>query len=99
VQKVDVLSVDGGGELGVSVQASFGGPPVIPGAPIFGQITQPVNGNSGIPVVSGKGCRPPGAAKPILQIVKLLLRDIDSKRCDVFGHKTELTSQLGQFLS
>jgi hypothetical protein len=53
VQEVDVLPVDGGGELGEPVEPGFLGAPVVGAAPVLGQLSQVLEGDAAAPAGTG----------------------------------------------
>jgi hypothetical protein len=101
VQEVDVLSVNGGGELRDLVEPGLVCAPVVPAAPALGQ---PLHHAQRHPVVSARPAhliRPPGGGQSLGESVEVGLRDVDTERCDLRcrRHTPDATEPSGQLLS
>jgi hypothetical protein len=83
VQEVDVLPVDGGGELGELVELTLVLAPVVRRTPVLGQLLQIVQRDTTFPADAGYLARPPGAGQPLGQVVQVSLGDVNPEGPDL----------------
>jgi hypothetical protein len=96
VQEVDVLPVDGGGELRVGVQPRFPCPPVVAGLPVLDQVLHVVERDPVLParrdgtrlhpspaLLGRQLVGPAGAGQTIVQVVEVGLGYVDPERPDL----------------
>jgi hypothetical protein len=81
--KVDRLPVDLGEVVRELVHARFLCAPVVPGAPVLHHLLEVVVGHAVRPVVAGSSSGVAGAGEPVVEVVKLGLRDLDDEGTDV----------------
>jgi hypothetical protein len=86
VQEVDALAVDLGGELGAGVELCLGGAPVIPRAPVAGELFQVSKRQSAVPPRAGQFAGPAGVGEPVVQVVQVGLGDLDAEGPDAVAH-------------
>src|ERR1700704_2120918 len=79
MQEVHVRPVDLGGELVQTVQLALSPPPVVAGAPVFGQLLEIVQRDAAAPTGARDLGRPAGFAEPAVKIVDVLLRNGDTE--------------------
>jgi hypothetical protein len=83
VEEVDVLPVDGGGELGELVEPGLLLGPVVAVGPVPGQLFQVAEGHPAGPADAGQLIRPAGAGKPVTEVVQVGLGDVDPEGSDL----------------
>src|SRR5215218_3990714 len=96
VQEVDVLAVDGSGELRVGVQLRFPFAPVVAGLPVLNQVLDVVERYAVLPTrrdrtrldrvparLGRKLVGPAGTRQPVGQVVEIGLGDVDPERPDL----------------
>src|SRR5512132_1145735 len=84
-EEMDRLSVDLGQELGVLVQFSFGGTPVVAVSPVADQLLK-VRGRDAATPVLHQVVRPAGLGQTAMQVLELRLRHVDLERTDLAAH-------------
>ena len=82
VQEVDALAVDLGDELGVLVELRLLGAPVVPGAPVLGELLQVAQRYPAGPLDAGQLAGPAGVGEPVVQVVEVGLGDLDAEGLD-----------------
>src|SRR5262249_51458144 len=87
VQEVDALAVDLGGELRAGVEPRLGSAPVVPCAPIPGELRQVAQRDAALPPHFGQRAWPADAGQPLLQVFDVGLGDVDPKRLDGLAHR------------
>jgi hypothetical protein len=85
VQEVDVLAVDGGGELRDLVEPGLVRTPVVAGAPVLGQPLHRAQRHAVAGARPGHLVRPPGGGQALGEVVEVALRDVDAERPDLLA--------------
>jgi hypothetical protein len=83
MQEVDALAVDLRGELWVLVELGLLGAPVVPRAPVPGELTQVAQWYAAAPPHAGQLARPAGGGEPVVQVVEVGLGNLDAVWLDV----------------
>ena len=73
--------------------------PVVPVAPMLGQILEVGHRHPRLHPSPGSCAGPPGAGQPVAQVVQVRLGDVDTERLDLCGHGSTLEVDIGQHLS
>src|SRR5215208_6292042 len=80
VQEVDVLPVDGGGELRILVKLRLPLAPVVFLLPVLGQLLEVTQRHAAAPSDAGQLTRPAGVGQALLQILQFSLRNTHLER-------------------
>src|SRR5947209_9964943 len=86
VQEVDALPVDLGNELGVLVELRLLGAPVVPRAPVPGEVFQVAQRHAAGPFHAGQLAGPAGVGESVMQVLDVSLGDLDTERLHVVAH-------------
>ena len=82
VQEMDALAVDLGDELRIAVEQCLLGAPVVPRAPVVGEVLQVVHRDPAAPAGRRAVARASGRVEPVMQVVHVGLRDVDEEGVD-----------------